>query len=316
MSQLGCVSVDLDSLSHYCHIQGLSPDILSDHARALVATKAIPRLCELFSHLNLAATFFVVGRDIELPHMSAALAKANEQGIELANHSYSHHYSMSSWRTEAIIEDITRAQNEIEKISHLRPKGFRAPGYTVSASMVAAIESLKFEYASSTFPAVPYYLAKASVMGILRALRRPSKAMLDSPAVLLAPTRAYRPSHENPYQKGSARYLELPISVTPFSRLPVIGTFVSMMPEPVVTMSIHALKNEPLFNFEWHAIDVLDVTDGIPEILARQQRDLLIPAAKKIARFKKILTQLRDAREWVTLATAAQALKISVPFHG
>jgi peptidoglycan-N-acetylglucosamine deacetylase len=307
MALLGSISVDLDGLDHYCYIQGLSTDLLNDRARTLVATTAIPRLCELFQELQLPATFFVIGSSVATPFMAKALRQAAAQQIELANHSFSHSYRLSRWTLPEILSDLAKAQAAIAGVTGVAPTGFRAPGYTMSKALAQAVETLSFDYASSTFPAVPYYLAKAVAMASLRMLGRPSRAVLDTPHVLTAPRKPYHPSLENPYRPGAARYIELPISVTPVFRLPVIGTFVSMLPERVVSAAVAALSQEAFFNFEWHALDVLDVTDGIPQKLARQQRDLLIPARLKIARLKKILQSQRE-REWIPLRIAAGRL--------
>ena len=130
---------------------------------------------------------------------------------------------------------------------------------------------------SSTFPAVPYYLAKAGVMGALEVLRRPSRAILDSPRVLGAPRVPYRPSLEQPYARGSAPLMELPMAVAPFTRLPFIGTFATSLPWPLVEATYRSMRGDTFFNFELHAIDVLDDTDGIPPELVRQQRTSSVP---------------------------------------
>jgi peptidoglycan-N-acetylglucosamine deacetylase len=297
---LAAISVDLDSLPHYCRIQGVDEDVLDERARTLVYRVAVPRFLELIAEAGVPATFFAIGAEVD-----PALRTAREAGVEIASHSHAHDYAMSRWPYERIAEDLAAAHDAVTAASGAPPVGFRAPGYTLSAPLLKAVAARGYAYDSSTYPATPYWLLKATVMGALKALRRPSRAILDSPRVLLAPTTPYRPSLEAPYARGDARLVELPIAVTPLTRVPFIGTFAVMAPWRVVTAAFRALERAELFNFELHAVDVLDVSDGIPAVLARQQRDLKVPATEKRARLSKLFRALRERSDCVTLQQAA-----------
>lgn len=306
--RLSALSVDLDSLPHYCRIQGLPESLLDERARGLIADKAIPRLLELFAAAGAPATFFVIGADVGLPGMKRALLAAHEAGVELASHSWSHDYALSRRSAVEIEADLARCEAELAPLGVV-PRGFRAPGYTLSPAMLHAVAGRGYEYDSSTFPATPYYLAKASVMGALAAIRRPSRAILDSPRVLLAPRVPYRPSLASPYARGDAPLVELPMAVAPGSRLPFIGTFATAAPWPLVEATFRTLRGDTLFNFELHAIDVLDATDGVPAELVRQQRDLAIPVRVKMERLGKLFAWLGADRDRVTVLDAARRLR-------
>src|SRR5262249_936908 len=153
----------------------------------------------------------------------------------------------------------------------------RAPGYTLNAALYGALEAQGYRYDSSTFPAPPYYLAKAGVMGALSMLGRPSRAILDSPAVLFAPRDPYWPDPANPYSKGAGKVFELPIATAPATRVPFIGGLAVGFPSGVVRPLYATLRRTGFFNFELHAVDLLGMDDGIPKALVRAQRDLAIP---------------------------------------
>lgn len=309
MTRLSAISVDLDSLPHYCRIQGLPETSLDERALRLVADKAIPRFLELFAQARAPATFFVIGGDVALPGMATALSAAARAGVELASHSDSHDYALSR-RAQADIEaDLVRCERALVAATGVMPRGFRAPGYTLSPALLAAVAARGYEYDSSTFPAAPYYLAKASVMGALAALGRPSRAVLDSPRVLLAPRLPYRPSLAAPYRRGDADLVELPVSVAPVSRLPFIGTFATTLPWPAVELTFRTLRHDAFFNFELHAVDVLDASDGIPPALVRQQRDLTVPVKTKLSRLGTLFRWLSEDREAVTVLEAARRLR-------
>lgn len=305
------VSVDLDSLVHYCRIQGLSESLLDERAREVVYRVAVPRFRALFAEAGVPATFFAIGEDLASPVARAALREAHAEGVEIGNHSHSHDYALSRKPPEAICEDLRRGADAIAQVTGERPRGFRAPGYTLSPALYQAVVDTGHAYDSSAFPATPYYLAKASVMGALWALRRPSRAVLDSPAVLRAPRHPYRPDPEAPYRRGEGAALELPVTTAPLSGFPFIGTFVATLPTPLIRSVYRTLRGAPLLNFELHAVDLLDEADGIPRALARQQRDLRVPHALKAERLRAVLGWLRADFTPVTLAEAARNLSAS-----
>jgi hypothetical protein len=306
VDRLASISVDLDTLPHYCRIFGLPEALLDEHALEVVAAKAIPRYLELFERAGTPATFFCIGSDLALPGMSAALTRAHQQGVELASHSWSHDYALSRWAPADILADLRQADDALTALTGARPVGFRAPGYTLTPALLGAVTQLGYTYDSSTYPAVPYYLAKAGVMGLLEVVRRPSRAILDTPQVLLAPTTPYRPSLTAPYARGDCAVLELPVAVAPVTRLPFIGAFATALPWLVVEATFRTMRRVPHFNFELHAIDVLDATDGVPPELVARQRDLAVSAATKLERLGRLFAWLGDDRQRVTVAEAAR----------
>ncbi|ABF86285.1 polysaccharide deacetylase domain protein [Myxococcus xanthus DK 1622] len=311
--RLASISVDLDSLPHYCRIHGLPESLLDARARSLVHAVAVPRFRELLDGLGITGTFFVIGEDLESdPVAVAGMRASHEAGIEVASHSHAHDYALTRRGPEAIHADLSRADAAILAATGVRPEGFRAPGYTLNADLYEATAALGYRYGSSAFPAVPYYSAKAAVMGALSVLGRPSRSVLDTPRVLLAPRVPYRPDPAQPYRRGSGTVLELPMTVTPALRFPLIGTFATTLPRA----SLHALwrtcRRDTFFNFELHGVDVLDASDGIPPELVRQQRDLRVSATQKMARLREVFGWLKSEREVLTLRDVAGRLSASV----
>jgi peptidoglycan-N-acetylglucosamine deacetylase len=301
-------SVDLDSLPHYCRIQGLPESLLSAEARALVGTRAIPRLREVFEAAKVPVTFFTIGEDLAEPETAQAVKAAHAAGVEIASHSHAHDYALARRPREVIDADLAQAEAAIAEVTGTKPVGFRAPGYTLSPALLEVLAARGYRYDASAFPAAPYYLAKAGVMAALTLLARPSRSILDRPRVLLAPRVPYRPSLAEPYRAGTAPLLELPVAVTRALRFPFIGTAVSAFPWPIVRRAWADLKDLPLIDFELHAIDALDATDGLPEPLVRQQRDARLPARDKLSRLAEVLRWAKAERETMTLAQAAARL--------
>ncbi len=303
-----CISVDLDSLQHYCRIHGVSEAALDDRARALVYTQAVPRFLELFAQLGVSGTFFAIGEDLADARCAAALKRAHGQGVEIANHTFSHDYALCRASRERMAQELSEGARAIREAVGQAPVGFRSPGYTLNAALYQEVARAQYLYGSSTFPAAPYYLAKAGVMAALAAVGQPSRAILDSPRVLLAPLSPYRPDPAQPYRRGAGATWELPITVEPLTRAPFIGTVAAAFPGPLVRALYLATRRVELFNFELHAVDVLGVEDDLPAALVARQADLRVPAALKQARLREVFAWLKADYEVVTLAQAAAAL--------
>jgi hypothetical protein len=186
--------------------------------------------------------------------------------------------------------------------------GFRAPGYEISAELIDILVERGYRYDSSTFPAIPYYLAKAAVMTVIRLAGRKSGSILGSPKVLAAPRVPYRPAAGAPYRKGQLPIVELPVTVTPTLRLHVIGTTVVLAPEWLRRRLVARALGTPHFNLELHGIDLADAaSDGISSALVARQPDLRVSLARKRAALDATLAQARAAgASFVTLAKAAE----------
>lgn len=304
----GAVSVDLDAPRHYLRIHALDGVALDARATALVGQVAVPRLLELFERARVGATFFAIGEELAEPHTRAAVQDAAARGVEIENHSFAHDYALSRRPRAEIAADLAAAHAAIAEVTGRAPRGFRAPGYTLSQDLLAAVADQGYAWDSSAFPAAPYYAAKAGVMAALRLLGRPSGAVLDRPRVLLAPRTPYHPDREEPYRRGDAPLLELPMAVVPGVRVPFIGTLVTSAPWPLVRRAFAALAQDAFVNLELHALDVLDESDGLPPALVARQRDAAVPARTKLARLEEVLRWMAAQGPVVTVDEAARRL--------
>ncbi|HXX29843.1 MAG TPA: polysaccharide deacetylase family protein [Myxococcaceae bacterium] len=301
------VSVDLDGLVHYARIHGLAESALDARASSLHLELGLPRFLALFGRLGLPATFFVVGEDVGGPG-TESLRAAARAGNELASHSHTHPYALARAEEEVVVQELERAEEALAAVAASRPVGFRSPGYTLSGPILRALLRRGYRYDASVFPAAPYYLTKALVLGAMAVAGRRSASVLDSPSVLLAPRCPYRPDPAAPYRRGDAALLELPMAVTPVMRLPFIGTLLTAAPWALVRRAYGALAREEFLSVELHAVDLLDAADGVPAALVRAQRDLSIPKERKEQRLAEVLTWLARDFTCTTLADAAAEL--------
>src|SRR5207237_1287168 len=180
--------------------------------------RAVQRLCELFHGLGVRATSFAIGREAAIA--PGSLKAAAGGGHEIGSHSHAHDYALSRRTREEIAQDLALAESAIEDACGLRPRGFRAPGYTLSAPLLDAVRERGYAYDSSLLPSPPYYAAKAAALAVYALRGRGSQSILGGIGQLFAARRAHR-------RRGVR---ELPVATLPFLRAPVIGSTVLPFP--------------------------------------------------------------------------------------
>lgn len=307
MRKLCAISVDLDPLTAYYQIHGLGDPPVK--LRYTILRNALPRFAELFGELGIPATFFVVGRELAgSEEAQAVVRQLVEAGHEMGNHTYTHPYDLCSLPEQVIDAEIRRAHAAIVNAAGPEhgPVGFRTPGYHLSAKVLRVLANHGYLYDSSMFPSPPYYLAKLAVMAGMFLRGRRSGAVMSDPRGQLCPADPYRPDPQQPWRRGQAPLVELPVAVLPFARLPAIGTFLAVSPPNVRRFVLRLMERRPLFNLELHGIDLADaIADRIPTELAGRQPDLRVPFADKRRIFVQTVQELKAEYEFVTLKQAA-----------
>lgn len=276
------VSVDLDDLACYHAIHGLAPPDPS-HA-GVVLERCLPRFLELFDELNVRATFFVIGRDLQRDlagdgRGAALLRQAVAAGHELGNHSFSHAYDLVRWTPEEIYADL-RACDVLLRGLGARPTGFRAPGYTHDPMLLQQVAALGYRYDSSLLPSPIYYAAKLAMIGWMTMRGVQSQSLARGGLSFLGPTR--------PHFMADCGLWEVPVSVSPVLRLPMVGTF-------VLARRAHLLRREAetrrYLHLELHGIDLADRdADGYDPALRKRQPELREPLSDRLERLRALLT--------------------------
>ncbi len=276
MSLQSAITIDVDGVRHYHAIHGLPAHPGPDP----IWTAGVPRALELCAAHGVRATFFVVTADLSDPAARALVQRAHAAGHEIASHSHAHRYDLSALPRGEIEADLRRSIEVITDVTGVPPRGFRAPGYTLSEPLVAALITLGFAYDSSVLRAPTYWAARAAARLVMRLRGRSS-------ASLLGDLRQFLPGYAPPGLR------ELPI--TGVLGWPWLGTTLALTPAPIgaaaTTLACAMPRRDPLV-LELHAIDLCDRSDGFSDALVRAQPDLRVPLAVKCARLERALTTL------------------------
>jgi hypothetical protein len=302
--RIASVSVDLDEIPNYFEIHGLG--VPQGRAASLVYDVALARLEALASAGGFPLTLFTIGSDVARTEAARGLRDAAGHGHEIANHSLDHRYDLVRLGRAEITRQIDEGSRVIEAATGQKPVGFRAPGYTISDEVFNVLTELGVAYDSSVFPCPAYFAAKTAAIAAIALRGRKSRSIIDTPKVLLSPTRPYRIG--KPYWKRGEGLLEIPVQVTRGLRLPFIGTSVTLAGPSRARLLAKMCVGEPLVNLELHGIDVLDAEDGL-EALRPHQPDVRVAHERKLAAILAAVETLRGAGyTFVTMAEAATNL--------
>ena len=118
-------------------------------SRVVGATR---RLLDLFEAVGVRATCFVLGWVAE--RHPALVREIAARGFEVACHGWGHRL-VHALTPQQFADDLARAVAAIEDAAGVRPRGFRAPGFSITARTPWAFDVLVeqgFTYDASVFP--------------------------------------------------------------------------------------------------------------------------------------------------------------------
>jgi polysaccharide deacetylase family protein (PEP-CTERM system associated) len=114
--------------------------------------RTVPRILELLRNSGSRATFFFLGWVVDqAPHLPRAVM---EEGHELASHGYSHRL-LTDMTAEELGEELRLTGAAFQSAGLPRPRGFRAPSFTMVSETLWAVDQLSkqgYLYDSSVYP--------------------------------------------------------------------------------------------------------------------------------------------------------------------
>ena len=183
----------------------------------------VSRVLSFFREREQRITVFVVGQDAALDKNREALAALSAAGHDIGNHSF-HHEPWLHRRDEGEVEDeIARAEDSIERSTGVHVRGFRGPGYSLSAAVLRVLTRRGYAYDASTLPtyigslARTWYFATARLSKSERQERRELFGSFSD---------GLRPLHPYYCDLGEDRLLEIPVTTMPLLRTPFHFSYV------------------------------------------------------------------------------------------
>ncbi len=194
-----------------------------------------PRVVELLAERGLRITFFVVGQDAALPENRDALRLLANSGHEIGNHSFHHEPWLHRYTPDQVTEELQRAHDQIADVTGYEPVGFRGPGFSVTPTVIAALERMQYRYDCSTFPtflgplARAYYFMSADLDAEQRAQRRQLFGKFREGFGKLRPYR---------FRDGASPLVEIPVTTMPVFKVPIHLSYLMYLGQISQTLAI------------------------------------------------------------------------------
>ncbi|PID54316.1 MAG: polysaccharide deacetylase [Micrococcales bacterium] len=295
------VSLDADNLWSYLKTHG-NPDWES---RPSYLPVLADRLLDVWGEAAVHATLFVVGFDAAREDGAQLVARAHQAGHEVANHSYEHEPWLHRYSPAELEAELARTEDAIVAAGAPRPVGFRGPGYSLSADLLALLGRRGYRYDATTLPtwigpvARAYYLRASKIDA---AERKKREALFGSAREVLRPNRAYRwDIPPSPGAEGShgQSLVELPVTVFPGLRTPFHVSYVlhllainERLAYTYVDAALNACRVAGYGpSLLLHPLDLLDYRDapGLEFFPGMQ-----LPAARKVEVVRRVLTRMSE----------------------
>ncbi len=301
----GFVHVDLDGLWTLAGCYGYpEADGFTDDP---VFKLALPRLLALFDELEIQATFFICGRDLELPEKAGAIARIAQAGHELACHGYAHRMDLEELPDAEIDAELERAAAAIARAGGRRPVGFRAAGYAAGDRLLAAVARAGMAYDGSLLPTRWGPLLRFMAGRLRSRVARETGAKAPRAPGQYGGGGALAPTWFEP-GGGLPRLLRLPVAVSPTLRLPLHASIGMLIGERHVLGGLRRLARRGVpVCYLLHGLDALgaeELAGRLPNALAATSA-FRVPLARKAAFLRAVLVELkrltgiRRADRWV-----------------
>lgn len=183
----------------------------------------VPRVLSFLAELGPRITVFVVGQDAALERHHAALRAIAEAGHEIGNHSFRHEPWLRLYSETEVEDEIRKAEEAIVQATGRHTKGFRGPGYSLSAATLRSLVARGYAYDGSTLPtflgpaARAYYFLSSPLD---RRQRRQRRELFGRLADGFQPIRPYA------WEVDGRRLIEIPVTTLPGLRLPFHFSYV------------------------------------------------------------------------------------------
>jgi len=262
INKTATVQVDIDSLAVINDAYTFGFDI--EYKEDPIIRHSIPIYLELFKKLNIRATFFLVGKDLENQHNIAVFKSIIESGHEIANHSFSHNGFDTMSKREKV-SDIKRSHEIIHTKLGIACKGFKAPGYCLNGHLLRILTSLDYVYDASMISTILSPIMKMYYSIVLK--RKIHSSNYGYLFHIMAPSIPYIPDIKRPWRTGNQPIVEIPVTTLPYLKLPIHFSFVNLFGVIMFRwfFRMSSLSGLNYLNFAFHAADLMPA-DILPKL--------------------------------------------------
>jgi hypothetical protein len=273
------VHVDCDPLWVYASEYGAGVNYEDNR----IYEEAAHRFLELFAEFGVRATFFLIGRELNLPACVQFCKAAINAGHQIGNHTLSHLLDPHAAGPTARRREIVECDRLLREVLGYDCRALRMPGYYFDREIADVLAELNYHYDSSILPGFGVYLMKAAYR-----LFNPAGAgkQFGRSWYLFARRSAHRISPQS-----AEKCWELPLATFPLLGLPIHSTFVFQWGMPYFTS---ALRLSRIFRshmiYLFHLLDLVD--SGSAGVLRDRVATLKLPLSDRLKMMRQMLALL------------------------
>jgi peptidoglycan/xylan/chitin deacetylase (PgdA/CDA1 family) len=212
---LAPISLDLDNEWSYLMVHG---DESWTSYPSYMPT-LIPRVLDFLDERGMKITFFVVGRDLELPGHADLYSELSRRGHRIGNHSHNHEPWLHRYDADRLEAELRRSEEAIERVMGAAPIGFRGPGFSRTPALLELLAERGYAYDATVFANILNPLSRAyyfRTTDLTPAQREERSQLFGTVRDALQPNRPFR------WETKTGRSIdEVPVTTFPGLRTPI-----------------------------------------------------------------------------------------------
>jgi peptidoglycan-N-acetylglucosamine deacetylase len=214
---LASVTFDLDTLARDFFGSTLA-DADWCRLRSVSFARVVPRILGWLDRVGVQATVFVIGGDAAAhPDEVREIAR---RGHEVANHTWSHPKNFAQLSASEVADEIRRAHDALTSITAVEPLGLRAPGYTVTPTVLHAARAIGYSYDASLVPSWSYSALKHGFR-LFGGTRYRDSLFVQSFGASFSPKQPFEVVTDRTAEPA-ATLIEIPLTTVPVVQIPLI----------------------------------------------------------------------------------------------
>lgn len=216
---IASLSLDLDNKWSYLKTHG---DAGWDQYPSYLDV-VVPRFLKVLRDRTQLMTVFVVGQDAARDENFEALASISADGHEIGNHSFNHEPWLHLYTEQQLVNELSRTEEHLERVTGQRPYGFRGPGFSFSEQLLRILIRRGYTYDGSTFPT---FLGPLARMYYFMSTRLSSEQRAERKQLFGRFSEGFRPLKPFHWTFPEGQLAEIPVTTMPLFRVPIHASYI------------------------------------------------------------------------------------------
>ena len=306
MALQASVSIDVDTLSSI--YKGFGCTRTGGYTFVELHT-GLENMARFFEPFGIHATLFMVGNDFNYAGNHAYIREVHKAGYEIANHSMTHPQGFRWLSAGEKEEEIFRMDEVCNQVTGSKPVGFRSPGWNMDDTAIPVLKKHGYIYDSSVFPTILMPVMKFAHWASMSGYKPQDRTTMGMAKYMTAPLVPYRADASSLSRKGQNGLIEIPVTVTPWLRLPFFATLLLFAGFGIYRHLYRFIRQRLMpIHFQMHLSDFVDYR--LPELAdqmpphsqgAYVPQALHTPLTQKLDIFRRMIDLISRDYEFSTL---------------